>query len=216
MKNIFLKPENASSVVLFATGSGGNPERHEGLLKSLSKNGCVVVAPYFERIAQPMPQEEELMQRVSLIREALKNAGELNLPLVGIGHSIGATLLMAMAGAQMWLGPGKRLSIDKYVFKKLVLFAPPTGFFRAPNALDELRVPMQLWGGALDTITPPAQLEFLTKALNPDIAVEMRVEKEAGHFSFMNSLPPHVTDTLQNRDAFLAEMTGEVCRFVVN
>jgi hypothetical protein len=44
----------------------------------------------------------------------------------------------------------------------------------------------------------------------------MRVVEGAGHFSFMNELPPQMTDPLPNRDAFLADLADSVGRFVTS
>lgn len=59
---------------------------------------------------------------------ALDYLAEMRVPIVGVGHSIGATLLLALAGGQMWLGPGELLPIRKEDrIRKLVLFAAPMG-----------------------------------------------------------------------------------------
>jgi hypothetical protein len=42
----------------------------------------------------------------------------------------------------------------------------------------------------------------------------MRVVQGAGHFSFMNNPPPNTTDSLPNREAFLAKLALEICQFV--
>jgi hypothetical protein len=46
--------------------------------------------------------------------------------------------------------------------------------------------------------------------------VEVRLVEEAGHFTFMHELPPHIVDSHPDRDAFLASLTDDVCRFVVS
>lgn len=92
--------------------------------------------------------------------------------------------------------------------------APATGFFQAPGALDGIRAPLAVWAGGLDTITPPAQAEFLKRTLDTQVPVDLHVVEGAGHFSFMNVLPPHLTDPLANRQTFLENLQSEVCRFV--
>lgn len=200
-------------VVLFAVGSGGNPERHLPLLRALADGGAVVVAPHFERIISARPTESDLAVRARRLRLALDSVAQSNLPVGGVGHSIGATILIAFAGGQMWLGPGQAVAIpsDDRI-GRLVLFAPPTGFFRAPKALSAVRVPIQLWAGTRDTVTPADQAEYLARELGP--IVDLRVTEGVGHFSFLSTLPPQVMDPLGDRERFLSGLAEEVVKFV--
>ena len=144
-----------SPVVLFAVGAGGKPERHATLLDALAKSGCTVVAPHFERLASPVPSEVDLTLRARRLSLALDAFVQPGTTAVGVGHSIGAATLVALAGAQMWLGPGRRVNIaPDGRLTRLALLAPPTGFFQAPEALDAVRVPILAWAGSEDGITP--------------------------------------------------------------
>ena len=130
-----------SPVVLFAVGAGGKPERHATLLDALAKSGCTVVAPHFERLASPVPSEVDLTLRARRLSLALDAFVQPGTTAVGVGHSIGAATLVALAGAQMWLGPGRRVNIaPDGRLTRLALLAPPTGFFQAPEALDSFVV----------------------------------------------------------------------------
>jgi len=40
-----------SPLVIFAVGSGGQPERYATLLESFAAAGCTVIAPHFARLA---------------------------------------------------------------------------------------------------------------------------------------------------------------------
>jgi pimeloyl-ACP methyl ester carboxylesterase len=199
--------------VIFAAGSGGNPERHLPLLAYLADQSFTVIAPHFDRLVSPTPTEDELLSRARRLRIAIDYITQKNLPVVGIGHSIGATLLTAIAGAQMWMGPGQRvpISTDERL-KRLVLFTPPTGFFKAPGALDGVSIPIQVWAGTKDAITPPSQAEFLESAIE-NSSVELHVVEGAGHFSFLNTLPPQVADPLADRETFLKSLAVEVSSF---
>ena len=213
---LFLKAQSPSRTVLFAAGGGGNPERHLPLLNFLNESGCTVIAPYFERIVSPRPSANELQLRTDLLRAALNIVGDLNLPIIGIGHSIGATLLLGLAGGQMWMYGGQRFpTTHDERLKKLVLFTPATDFFKGPDALEKVHASIQAWAGALDTLTPPAQVEFLKNEL-PNLGhFELRLVAEAGHFSFMNTLPPNITDSIKDREKFLSNLATEVCNFVM-
>ncbi|MFZ3230980.1 MAG: hypothetical protein WA160_12300 [Pseudobdellovibrio sp.] len=66
-------------------------------MTSLVECGCTVIAPYFERITSQTPSAEELQLRADLLQASLDFVNGPNLSCVGIGHSIGATLLVALA-----------------------------------------------------------------------------------------------------------------------
>jgi pimeloyl-ACP methyl ester carboxylesterase len=204
----------ASRAVLFGVGRGGNPERHAPLLEALAQSGCAVAAPHFEMITTPAPTSEDLLLRARRMRLAADLVAPAGMPLAGVGHSIGATTLLALAGGLIWLGPEGPLPIETDArLRRLVLMAPPTGFFRAPGALDAVAVPIDLWTGALDTVTPPPQHDFLERALQPRVPVTLHVVDGAGHFSFMDVVPPYASDPFPDRDAFLAQLHAAVCRF---
>lgn len=204
-----------SRIVLFAVGSGGNPERHLPLLTSLAEQGATVVAPYFERLSTARPAGAELELRARRLRIALDSLANGPLPVMGVGHSIGSTLLIALAGGQLWLGPGQLVPVPTDArFDRLVLMTPPTGFFQAPGALDDVTTPIQVWAGAHDQITPPMQIEFLRQALGERVYVDVRVDEKAGHFTFMNTLPPQTNDPHPNREAFLAKLAVEIQDFL--
>lgn len=204
-----------SRVVLFAVGGGGNPERHLPLLEALAAHGCTVVAPHFARLASPFPSQADLLLRARRLRLALDAVARPGLPAAGVGHSIGAAVLLALAGGQIWLRPDGPLSIAPDArIDRLALLAPATGFFRAPAALDAVRASILAWAGTSDAITPPRDAQFLATTLGARIPVTVRLIEGAGHFSFMDSPPPHTAEPLPDRDAFLAELRTDVIRFV--
>lgn len=204
-----------SPVVLFAVGAGGQPERYPTLLAALTESGCTVIAPHFERLASPVPSEADLALRARRLSLALDAFVRPGATVAGVGHSIGAATLVALAGGQMWLGPGRLVNIapdDRLT--RLALLAPPIGFFQAPGALDAVRLPILAWVGSEDGITPPAQTEWLADAMRDWQTVDVRVTPGAGHFSFMDLPPPHSTEPLPDKQAFLREYSSEVCKFV--
>ena len=207
----------ASIVVIFAAGAGGNPERHHTLLDALAESGCTVVAPYFERIVSPNPTEAELTlraRRLSLTLDAFVQPGTT---VAGVGHSIGATMLVALGGGQIWLGPGQPVKItpDRRL-TRLGLLAPASGFFQAPGALAEVRVPVLAWVGSEDQITPPVQTEWLADTLRDWQPVDVRITNGADHFSFMDQRPPQSVEVLENKQTFLQEHSSELCKFVTS
>lgn len=211
-----LEAKEPSRVVCFAVGGGGNPERHLPLLTSLAEHACTVVAPHFERLVAPTPTEHELLLRARRLRLAIDSTARPGLPIAGVGHSIGATMLLALAGGQVWMRSGQRLAIEPDPrLDRLVLLAPATDFFQGPGALEAVHTPILAWAGTQDGITPPAQAEYLKHALEARVPVDLRIAEGAGHFSFMNIPPPQTTEPLPDREAFLANLAAEVCRFVM-
>ena len=206
-----------SPVVLFAVGAGGQPERYATLLDTLAASGCMIVAPHFDRLASPVPKEDELTLRARRLSLALDAFVEPGIAVVGVGHSIGAAILIALAGAQMWLGPGRcvnHITSDSRL-TRLSLLAAPTDFFQAPGALDAVKVPVLAWVGSLDSITPPSQTERLVHVMGDWQTVDVRVADGAGHFSFMDIVPPHTIEPLPDKQAFLKAYSSDVCKFVV-
>jgi len=210
-----LEPSRPARAVLFGVGLGGNPERHLPLLESLAERGCVVVAPHFARLPSAIPTLADLQLRARRMRLALDTVDAAALPVAGVGHSLGASTLLAFAGAQAWTILRERVPVAPIErLDRLALMAPATDFFRAPGALDGVRTPILAWAGAADTIATPEQVRLIERCLAPRVPAETRVIDGAGHFSFMNQLPPHITDTFPDREAFLAGLAVEVGRFV--
>lgn len=206
-----------SPVMLFAVGAGGQPERYATLLAALTEFGCKVIAPHFERLASPVPGDTDLTLRARRLSLALDAFVQPGTTVAGVGHSIGAATLLALAGAQMWLGPGRRIHIaPDGRLARLALLAPPTGFFQAPGALDAVRAPILAWAGTEDHITPPAQTEWLAHAMRNSQPIDVRVTTGAGHFSFMDLPPPQTTEPLPNKQAFLRAYSGQVCQFLLD
>ncbi len=210
-----LGDREAATTVLFAVGSGGDPARHHGLLSVLAESGCLVIAPHAEPVLTPMPTEGQLVRRSRRLRLALDAFVAPDAPVAGVGHSIGASVLLAMAGGHMWMRAGRQVAIvEDARLSRLLLLAPPTGFFWAPGSLDAVRAPVLAWGGTADTITPPEQLKVLERGLRDRAPVALRVTDGAGHFSFMDVLPPQREDPLPDRAAFLASLAGATRNFV--
>ena len=212
-----LEAEISSRIVLFAVGAGGNPERHLPLLVALANQGCTVVAPHFERLVSPMPTEGDLQLRALRLKLALDSVWRAGQPVAGVGHSIGATMLLALAGGEMWMRSGGKLAVDLDArLEKLALLTPAMGFFRAPGALDAVHTPIKAWAGGEDEITPAPQIESVLRMLVDRGLAELDVVEHAGHFSFMNRPPPQATEPLPDREAFLAQLTEEVGRFITS
>ena len=202
-------------VVLFAAGAGGLPERYHTLLQTLADAGCSVMAPHFERLATPFPTQQELLLRARRLALALDAFATPGARIVGVGHSIGASTLLAMSGAALWLGPGARVPIPHDPrLGSLCLVTAPLGFFQAPEALSGVKVPLQVWAGGQDAITVSSQAQWLAQTVPASVSVDLRLVADAGHFSFMDAPPPQAVETVADKAAFLREFAGDVAQFV--
>lgn len=210
------RPPGDGPVVLFAVGSGGQPQRHGTLLDTLAAAGCTVVAPHFARLAAPPVREPDLLLRARRLSLALDACLPPGAPALAVGHSIGAATLLALAGGQMWLGPGRPVAIPVDArLTRLALLACPTGFFQAPGGLDGVQLPILAWVGSADEVTPPDQSRWLARALEPRCPVDLRITEGAGHFSCMDLPPPGTTEPLAGKAAFLEAQARDVCRFLL-
>jgi predicted alpha/beta hydrolase family esterase len=211
-----LGPKEPTCIVIFAAGRGGNPMRHLSLLQAVAKHGCLTVAPHFNILLSTVPTIDEINTRIHKLELALKRYSRAGLPIIGIGHSLGCVLLLALAGAKACTLSGHQvISNSKWVFGKLALFAPPLAFFGYPGALKSIDTPsVYLRAGNKDTITPPDQISMFKKSLEIQTKVEFVVDKNAGHFSYMDELPPNVEDVQPERHAFLLNFVKDVIRFV--
>lgn len=208
-----IEAKQPKCIALFAVGRGGNPARHLQLLQTLTDRGCTVIAPHFEMLASNIPTKAELDIRIRRLEASIGSGGDL--PVVGIGHSIGATVLLALQGAEGETLDGHRLIVGSSSrLQRLALLAPPTDFFRRPGALRRINMPVKIWVGANDTITPPAQSHFLMNALTSQASVALQLDPDAGHFTFMNELPPNVREPHPDRDTFLAGLADEIAEFL--
>ncbi|MFD4639188.1 alpha/beta hydrolase family protein [Lentzea sp. NPDC058436] len=196
--------------MLFAAGGGGDPQRHRPLLDHLEAAGCQVIAPSFDRLMPGEARPQDLLARPNGLIEALRGTeGDVTV----VGHSIGGWAALCLAGATPWGRDGRPFDVPREPrVTRLVLLAPAAGWFAGPGALAGVQVPMRVYAGTADTVTPLAQIEVLRTAPGP---VDLRVVPGAGHFSFMNTLPPGVQeDPAFDRVRFLDDLAAETAEFV--
>ena len=211
-----LRAKEARHCILFAAGAGGSPQRHLALLQTFSRNGISVVAPHFERLLSPLPSKADLLEHSQRLALAQHEFGQHYASITGVGHSLGTVILLMHAGATAWTRTGEKATYSGHQYlNQLMLLAPPADFFRAPSALASVQVPVRIWTGEKDTLTPPSQALFIQSELDIRTATDVCVVKDAGHFTFMNTLPPHVTDPHPLRVSFLLSLGEEISRLVM-
>jgi pimeloyl-ACP methyl ester carboxylesterase len=214
---LLLEPAKPRATVLFAVGAGGDPDRHLPLLQVLAAQGCTVAAPRFSRLASPAPSAEELSTRARRLRLAFAHVARPDISGSGVGHSIGAALLLMLAGAKASTLAGETVRVPpERKLERLALMAPATDFFRAPGALQDVAASIVAWVGARDEITPPKTAKVLEEALRDTSPVHVRIVPDAGHFSFMNAAPPQAMEPMSLRDIFLERLAEDIASFITS
>ncbi|MDV7023937.1 alpha/beta hydrolase [Atlantibacter subterranea] len=206
---------DSTKCILFASGLGGSPLRHMGLIQVFARHGISVVAPHFELLTSPFPTKSELIERVQRLDLAAEKFCTHYVSVSGVGHSLGAAILLIHAGAKARTSAREHVSFEgKSALDRLVLLTPPADFFSAHLSLVSVKAPVQIWAGDQDTITPPTQAHFLHQSLKVHSSSELHIVENAGHFTFMNTLPPQVIDPHPSRTDFLLRLGEKISRFV--
>lgn len=212
-----LEAEQPSCLGIFAAGRGGNPVRHLSLLRHLAHKGCTIVAPYFDMLTSLTPTKEELDGRIEQLEIVLQMYSHMHQTFVGIGHSVGATLLLTLAGGKAITFSGHHIGSNSiWKFDRLVLLAPPIDFFLHPGALESVDTQIYLRNGSKDTVTPSIKALLLKKTFEKQGQITFLLDEEAGHFSYMDELPPKTEDCQPDRNAFLSNLAEDIARFVIS
>lgn len=198
----------ARGIVLFGPGAGGDPARYTALLEAAAVAGFIVAAPAHERFDGRTVTDEQMRERAIGLAHALSEAGPEDLPVVATGHSAGAWAALCLAGAQPWGRNRQPLPVPvESRVTKVVALAPTVGWFQAPGALDNLRVPVAVLAGAADVVTPPATADILRAA---PAAISVRTYEGVGHLDFLSTLPPAVSPTPGlDHEAFITSLADD-------
>lgn len=158
-----------------------------------------------ERFDPRVVTTEQLQSRVESLVSALADYHDADLPVVASGHSVGGWAALCLAGAQPWGRDGQPIPVPAVQrVTRLVLFAPPVGWFQAPGALRRVDVPIVVHAGENDVVTPADTAALLRTAPG---TVSIRVHENVGHYDFMTELPPNMTPTSgQDHAVFLREL----------
>lgn len=148
-----------------------------------------------------------------------------------IGHSLGGYTALALAGGQPGSlphehadGTPQRIPVvpDARV-RALVLLAPATVWYRAAEALRNVRVPILLMMGEKDEWTPDFHAQIVLTGVADRDQVTHRVVENAGHYSFFSPFPPERTGPAFppsqdppgfDRVQFQGELQAEILQFL--
>jgi predicted dienelactone hydrolase len=85
-----------------------------------------------------------------------------------------------------------------------------------PGALAAVNVPVAVWSGTMDELSPPGRTQLIEAGVGARARVVRHVIEGANHFSFMDKPPPHTSETLSDRDAVLRVLHAEIARLATN
>jgi predicted dienelactone hydrolase len=229
--------------VIVSHGSGGSRLTHRVLAAGLARQGFVVVLPDHpgnNRDNNELAGTHTLLaDRPRQVRQAIDWAyadaalGTHLLPdaVAVIGHSLGGYTALAVAGGRPWAAahetPDRQprlvpVAPDARV-KALVLLAPATPWFMAPDALAGVHAPILILTGENDEMTPAWHAEVVKRGVPAGTEVDHRTVPNAGHYSFLSPFPaertsaafPPSQDPLGfDRARFHEELSGEVGAFL--
>jgi len=223
-------------LVIISHGGGGSHLLYRTIATHLAAKGFVVVAPEHagnnRRENTLQHTNENVVRRVKHL--SLTIDAVLTDPLLGahvdaaavaaIGHSIGGTAVLALAGGVPWSRERLPIAVehDSRV-RAAVLLAPATEWYQAPDSLSGVQIPLLVYAGSLDTITPVWQAELVASGVDQSKPVTVVVVAGAGHYSFLSPFPAQMnTPTFVpaqdppgfNREQFHARLAPEVGDFL--
>lgn len=200
-------------LVLVSHGTGGSPWAYRTLAHYLARHGFVVGLPEHPRnnrhdnawagtARNLAARPRHLHLAIDCLFQHPTFAAALWPDAVGlVGHSLGGYSALALAGGQpRAVAPGPPPGPPQPVptvadgrVRALVLLAPATPWFRGPEALRGVRVPVLLFGAAKDEHTPAEHAQLVLDGVADPSQVDYRVVENAGYFAFLSPFPASMT-----------------------
>jgi predicted dienelactone hydrolase len=192
-------------LVVISHGGGGWHVLYRSISTHLAKHGYIVGLvehPGNNRNDNSLADSHEnLVNRPRHVRLAIDAVcaddafGGAVLPdrIAAIGHSLGGYTALAVAGGVPWSKSGQLVDVtpDPRV-RALVLLAPATAFYRAPEALRRVTVPILMLIAEHDPLTPRWHADVVLDGVPDRGRVTSRVIENAGHFSFLSPFPDYL------------------------
>jgi predicted dienelactone hydrolase len=231
-------------LVVISHGNNGSPLTHRDTAIALARAGFVVVLPEHlgnsrtdSTLAGTAAMLAHRPRHVTLSIDAVLADAAFRdhvrpTEVRVIGHSIGAYTALAVAGALP-----NAMTPDQPAFavvpvpvtpdarvRALVLLAPACGWFMVPGALANVRVPILMYSGHQDHVTPLFHAELVLSGVAHPEQVKHIVVHGAGHHAFQTPFPPSMTrpDFPPSQDpqgfdraAFHGQMNDEIVAYLL-
>jgi len=202
-------------LVVISHGGGGTPYVYRDLAKYLAKRGFVVAIPEHpfnnRRDNSKEGTIENLTNRPRHLRTVIDwmfkqepYASALKPNTVGVvGHSMGGFTALAVAGAVPTCLPHEAPDRQPHAIKvereprvrALVLFAPASVWYRVKGAFDDVDLPILMYVGEKDFITPYGiHGRLVLEGVRDRSKIDYRMVKNGGHFAFLTPFPPEMTN----------------------
>ncbi|WP_214483668.1 alpha/beta fold hydrolase [Bacillus sp. SM2101] len=230
-------------LVLISHGTGGSPLVYRTIASYLARKGFVVgmIEHPFNNINDNTLEGtvDNLTIRPKHISMAIdwffnnENFSKILKPdsVSVIGHSMGGYTALAAAGGVPTSFPyessdGKVHLVNvtpDYRIKSLVLLAPASVWFKDKGALDDINIPILMYVGEKDQITPSFHADIILNGIPDSTTILHKIVKNAGHFSFLSPFPKGMTNTSfppsqdppgLNREQFHHDLNEEITEFL--
>ena len=221
---------------LISHGGGGSHLLYRSIASHLAERGWIVVCPEHpfdnrndrSRVNTDEAARDRPWHLVHTIDALLAHetwGAHIDAQRIGVaGHSMGGFAALALAGAQPWSMARMPLdTVSDARIRTAVLLAPAIEWFRAPGALDGVRIPLLAMVGEHDPVTPAQRVQEVLEALPPSTPCTIEVVPGAGHFAFITpfpdalrrpDFPPSVDPPGFNREAFHQVLPSRIAQFL--
>lgn len=200
-------------LVVISHGNNGSPLTHRDTALALARAGFVVALPEHlgnsrsdSTLAGTAAMLAHRPRHLTLTIDAVVSDAAFRehvrpTTVSIIGHSIGAYTALAVAGGQPnAMTPDQpsyavvpvAVTADARV-SRLVLLAPACGWFTTPGALGSIAVPILIYSGAQDHVTPLFHAELVRNGVTHPGKVQHVIVDGAGHHAFQTPFPPSMT-----------------------
>jgi len=192
-------------LLLISHGGGGSHLLYRIVAQYLAEKGFIVAMPEHHgnnrndnRLVNDDVNLSLRSQHLSLVIDKLLSESEFakqinSNHIYAIGHSIGGTAVLALAGAVPWSLSRQEIKVTHdHRIKALVLFAPASGWFQHPDSVRKLVLPMLVYAAEFDTVTPVWQADLICEGVENPARVKKILVANANHFSFLAPFPAHM------------------------
>lgn len=190
-------------LIVISHGSGSTPLVYRNLATFLARQGFVVAMPEHPgnnrsdnsldgTLANLEQRPRHLRLTIDAVISDPRFTAHVDAHHVAlIGHSLGAYTALALAGAQPWSGLGQRIEVEADSrIQALVLMAPVSAFFSPNDSLRNVHVPILMFAGTEDRMTPKWQTQLILDLVPGRDQVIYHAIAHAGHYSFLSPFPP--------------------------